>query len=135
MRARCSVSQQGGMSLLEMMVAIAVLGISLGGLYSAASSATRNVRADERYAYAVELGRSILADNSQVPLAGISRRGVTDGGFRWSVDSRPAQLGRSGLEPGLLQEIEVVVAWADGLKDRQIRLDSVVEGVAQERSR
>ena len=135
MQAKCLASRQGGMSLLEMMVAIAVLGISLGGLYSAASSATRNVRADERYAYAVELGRSILADNSQVPLAGISRRGVTDGGFTWSVNSRAAQLGRSGLEPGLLQEIEVVVAWADGLKDRQIRLDSVVEGVAQERSR
>lgn len=135
MRARCSASRQGGMSLLEMMVAIAVLGISLGGLYSAASSATRNVRADERYAYAVELGRSILADNSQVPLAGISRSGVTDGGFTWSVNSRPAQLGRSGLEPGLLQEIEIVVAWADGLKDRQIQLDSVVEGVARGKER
>jgi hypothetical protein len=39
------------------------------------------------------------------------------------------------LEPGLLQEIEVIVSWADGLKDRQIRLDSVVEGVAQEQRR
>lgn len=130
MRVECSASPQRGMSLLEMMVAIAVLGISLGGLYSAASSATRNVRADERYAYAVELGRSILADNSQVPVSGVNRGGVTEGGFKWSVVSSPAQLGRSGLEPGLLQEIQVTVSWADGLKDRQIRLDSVVEGVA-----
>jgi len=135
MPAKTHNTAQKGMSLLEMMVAIAVLGISLGGLYSAASSATRNVRADERYAYAVELGRSILADNSQVPLSGVNRAGVTEGGFKWSVASRPAQLGRSGLEPGLLQEIEVIVSWADGLKDRQIRLDSVVEGVTQEQRR
>jgi len=44
--------KQKGFSLLEAMVAISILGIALGGLYSAASGATRNVRADERYAFA-----------------------------------------------------------------------------------
>ncbi len=64
------------------MVAISILGIALGGLYSAASGATRNVRADERYAFAVELGRSLLADNIQVPKSGLSNNGVTAGGFQ-----------------------------------------------------
>ena len=121
--------QQKGFSLLEAMVAISILGIALGGLYSAASGATRNVRADERYAFAVELGRSLLADNVQVPKSGVSNKGVTDGGFNWSVTTRPAPLGRSGLDKGALQEIEVVVSWADGLRDRRIRLDSIVEGL------
>ena len=121
----------GGFSLLEMMVAVAILGIALGGLYTAASGATRNVRADERYAYAVELGRSLLADHVQVPLGGAASNGVTAGGFKWSVTTRAAPVGRSGLEPGTLQEIEVVVSWADGLRDRRIRLDSVVEGLPQ----
>jgi general secretion pathway protein I len=124
-----------GMSLLEMMVAIAVLGIALSSLYSAASGATRNVRADERYAYAVELGRSLLADHSPAPSSGLDVSGITEGGFKWSVIARPAQTGRSGLKPGALQEIEVVVSWADGLKDRRIRLDSVVEGTFGEGSR
>lgn len=124
----------GGFSLLEMMVAVAILGIALGGLYTAASGATRNVRADERYAYAVELGRSILADHSQVVKAGISETGVTAGGFKWSIDSAPAALGRSGLEPGTLQEIEITVSWADGLRDRRIALYSVVEGISSEDS-
>ena len=119
----------GGFSLLEMMVAVAILGIALGGLYTAASGATRNVRADERYAYAVELGRSLLADHVQVPRGGVASNGVTAGGFKWSVATRAAPVGRSGLEPGTLQEIEVVVSWADGLRDRRIRLDSVVEGL------
>lgn len=120
---------QRGFSLLETMVAIAILGIALGGLYSAASGATRNVRADERYAYAVELGRSLLADHIQVPRSGFGNNGVTAGGFKWSVSTRPAPVGRSGLEAGSLQEIQVTVSWADGLRDRRIQLDSVVEGV------
>ena len=121
--------KQKGFSLLEAMVAISILGIALGGFHSAASGATRNVRADERYAFAVELGRSLLADNNQVPKSGISSNGVTAGGFKWSVTTRPAPLGRSGLEEGALQEIEIIVSWADGLRDRRIRLDSVVEGL------
>ena len=120
---------QKGFSLLEAMVAISILGIALGGLYSAASGATRNVRADERYAFAVELGRSLLADNIQVPTAGMSDNGVTAGGFKWSVSTRPAPLGRSGLDQGALQEIEISVSWADGLRDRRIQLDSIVEGL------
>lgn len=124
-----------GMSLLEMMVAIAVLGIALSSLYSAASGATRNVRADERYAYAVELGRSLLAEHTPAPSSGLDISGITEGGFKWSVIAQPAQTGRSGLEPGALQEIEVVVSWADGLKDRRIQLDSVVEGLAGDEPR
>lgn len=130
-----TISRSRGMSLLEMMVAIAVLGIALSSLYSAASGATRNVRADERYAYAVELGRSLLAQHSPAPSSGLDASGITEGGFKWSVIARPAQTGRSGLEPGALQEIEVVVSWADGLRDRRIQLDSVVEGIAGEESR
>jgi general secretion pathway protein I len=124
-----------GMSLLEMMVAIAVLGIALSSLYSAASGATRNVRADERYAYAVELGRSLLAEHTPAPSSGLDISGITEGGFKWSVTAQPAQTGRSGLEPGALQEIEVVVSWADGLKDRRIQLDSVVAGLAGDEPR
>lgn len=124
-------SGQRGFSLLETMVAIAILGIALGALYSAASGATRNVRADERYAYAVELGRSLLAEHIQVPRSGIGNNGVTAGGFKWSVSTRPAPVGRSGLESGALQEIQITVSWADGLRDRRIQLDSVVEGLSE----
>lgn len=120
---------QRGFSLLETMVAIAILGIALGGLYSAATGATRNVRADERFAYAVELGRSLLANHTQVPRSGFADNGITAGGFKWSVTTRAAPTDRAGLAPGVLQEIEIVVSWADGLRDRSIQLDSVVEGI------
>ncbi|EED36206.1 general secretion pathway protein I [Luminiphilus syltensis NOR5-1B] len=111
-----------------MMVAIAILGIALGGLYEAAGGATRNVRADERYAYAVELARSVLAEHGQIPVEGVDKAGETEGGFLWQVASRPASIDRGGLREGTLQEIEVTVAWADGYRDRRVRLQSVVEG-------
>lgn len=69
-----------GFSLLEMVVAIAILALALGALYQAASGATRNVRADEKYAYGVELARSLLAANARVPADGVSDSGETEGG-------------------------------------------------------
>ena len=121
---------QRGFSLLEMVVAMAILALALAALYQGASGATRNVRSDEKYAYGVELARSLLADNSRVPLSGISRAGVTPGGFDWRVNARPIALARTALQMGGLQEIEVSVSWQDGTKQRQVVLNSVVEGRA-----
>lgn len=120
--------REAGFSLLEMMVAIAILGIALGGLYQATSAATRNVRADERYAYAVELARSLVTEHVRVPMEGVSRAGVTDGGFRWSVAASPADIGRAGLQAGTLQNLVVEVSWGDGTRDRRVQLHTVVEG-------
>ena len=117
-----------GFSLLEMLVAISILALSLGALYQSVSGATRNVRADERYAYAVELARSLLAVNSTVPRAGKSEGGETDGGFKWRVDALPIGRDVTGLPAGGLQDISVEVSWGDGTKTRRVVLNSVVAG-------
>ena len=75
-------SHNAGFSLLEMVVAMAILAMSLGIMYQAVGGATRNVRADEKYAYAVELARSLLASNAQVPKSGLDVKGETQGDFR-----------------------------------------------------
>lgn len=114
-----------------MVVAVAILGLALGALYQASSGATRNMRADQRYAYAVELGRSLLADNSVVPLEGLQKAGETSGGFRWQVVARPLLRPRgSPLQAGLLQTMEVRVSWPDGSRERTVQFDSVVAGAA-----
>ena len=118
-----------GFSLLEMMVAISILAISLVALYQAAMGATRNVRTGEKYAYGVELARSLLAVNSRVPLSGVREHGETSGRFKWRVESHPFMLEGNRLPAGALQEIEVVVSWTDGSKEREIVLNSIVEGV------
>lgn len=122
--------RESGFSLLEMMVAIAILGFALGALYQAASGATRNIRADEKYAFGVELARSVLADNARVPADGISRSGETPGGFRWQVATRRIDLERTALAGASLHNIEVSVSWQDGSRRPEIVLNSVVEGAA-----
>lgn len=119
-----------GFSLLEMIVAISILSLSLGVLYQAVSGATRNVRTDEKYAYGVELARSLLANYSLVPASGLNARGETAGEFHWEVQASPLESG-SGMQPGLLQKIAVEVSWPDRGKSKNITLHSVVQGVAQ----
>ena len=117
-----------GFSLLEMVVAISILALALGALYQAAGGATRNVRVDEKYAYGVELARSLLADNGRVPAAGVNAAGATSGGFNWYVKTSPVDLRRTPLAGALLHEIEVGVSWVDGGRRREVVLNSIVEG-------
>ena len=118
----------GGFSLLEMLVAISVLSLALGMLYQAASGATRNVRSDEKYAYGVELARSLLAEHDVVPTAGVSRSGKTEGGFSWRVASSALQEGDPAIVRLGLQSLEVRVSWQDGLRERAVVLNTVVQG-------
>lgn len=122
-----------GFSLLEMVVAIAILAMSLGVLYRAVGGATRSVSVDEKVVYAVELARSVLALHAVVPAAGFSDRGETGGGFRWSVTANPTALPPdSALAAGQLQDIAVSVAWTDGPKERAFILHSVVAGEGEQ---
>lgn len=121
----------GGFSLLEMMVAIAILALALGSLYQAASGATRNVRTGERYAYGVELARSLVANNAIVPDRGLSASGETSGGYSWNVVSTPREGSRGNRLASQLQDLEVSVSWFDGSKKRSVILHSVVEGLRQ----
>ena len=119
-----------GFSLLEMIVAISILSLSLGVLYQAVSGATRNVRTDEKYAYGVELARSLLANYAVVPASGLDARGETVGEFRWEVQTAPLKL-PSSMQAGSLQTIAVTVSWPDRGNSKNIALHSVVQGVQQ----
>ncbi|MFT4825675.1 MAG: general secretion pathway protein I [Halioglobus sp.] len=119
-----------GFSLLEMIVAMSILALSLGVLYQAVSGATRNVRTDEKYAYGVELARSLLANYAVVPASGLSTRGETAGEFRWEVQASPFELPQP-MQAGSLQAIAVTVSWPDRGGSKSVALHSVVQGVKQ----
>jgi len=125
-----ALDHNNGFSLLEMVVAVAILGLSLGALYQSVAGATRIVRIDEQYAYAVELARSLLADNAVVSLQGMNNTGETSGGFTWSVRAEPMRFPDvSELKEGQLQYIDISVAWGDGDKTRSVDLHSIVAGM------
>ena len=120
---------QSGFSLLEMVVAVAILGMTLGVLYQAASGATRTLAVDEKMAYAVELARSLRDLYAVVPLEGASASGETAGGFNWQVSTAAISLpDASPLNDGQLHSLFVEVSWEDGRRDRSFELESVVTG-------
>ena len=123
--------RQHGFSLLEMMVAMAILAMSLGALYQAASGATRNVRTAERYAYGVELARSLLANNAIISQKGVSESGETAGGYEWRVESAARPPARGNVIRANLHDLEVNVSRSDGSTKRRIVLNSVVESLRQ----
>jgi general secretion pathway protein I len=124
--------RERGFSLLEMVVAVAILGFSLGALYQAAGGATRIVRTDEQRSYAVELARSLIAVYAVVPSTGLNETGETEGGFSWEVVAEPVALREDiFLAEGALQRLSVVISWDDGPKKREVFLDSVVAGMEQ----
>jgi len=112
-----------------MLVAIAILAMSLAAMYQVAGGATRTVSVDEKMVYGVELARSLLAANSVVPVEGLSETGETEGGFRWEVRTNAVPLpDELPLSEGQLQAINVIVRWSDGDGERQFELESVVAG-------
>jgi general secretion pathway protein I len=129
MKAGGKQRRESGFSLLEMLVAVVILSLALGALYQSVAGATRNVRADQRFAYAVELARSLIADNNIVPPQGVSKSGVTAGGFSWSAESQALARPRgSPLTDAGLHELRIVVAWPDGTRQRRVALSTVVPG-------
>jgi|TARA_R110000772_G_scaffold46915_2_gene107227 general secretion pathway protein I len=125
--SRMDRRKEGGFSLIEMIVAIVILALSLGMLYQAAAGATRNVRIDERYSYAVLMAQSVLAENSVVAVGGVSGAGETEG-YRWRLSSRPLASGSSvDVGPVPLYALEVHIEWDDGSSSgRQLTLVTVV---------
>ncbi len=118
-----------GFSLIEMLVAMAIMAMSLTALYQATAGATRNVRVDEKYSYAYLLAESLMAEYAVVDINGTDEHGSTAGGFHWHVMAQPV----IGDAPAVLKEdglqaVQITVAWGEEDTQRQVRLDTVVAG-------
>ena len=113
---------QRGFSLLEMLVAISLLGLLLGFMYQVASGATRNVRVAERYSYATVLAESLLADHGNRGREGYRAAG-NSGDFDWVVQTRAFDGGLRRQEVPL-QWVSVTVSWGS-LRRREVALATI----------
>ena len=121
----CKRRAQQGMTLLELLVALAIMAISLGLIYRATGSNARSVGDLDRYQYAVQLAQSIMDSRDSVYEGGWNESGESNG-YQWSVQSAPFKTDVPE-EPNipLLHEVHIAVTWGDGGKNRTFDLNTL----------
>ena len=118
---RSNRGEAAGFSLIEMLVALAALGLALGALYQAASGATRNARLATDYAMATTLAESMLDEMVvQRPAVGVTDSGAFEQ-FSWQawVEAVPER------EDAGIAWVSVEVTWQDDGRGRVVTLRTV----------
>jgi prepilin-type N-terminal cleavage/methylation domain-containing protein len=85
--------RQRGFTLIEIIVALAILVVALTALFKAFSGGLRATEVTERRASAVMLARSLLDRvGVDIPLAPGTEKGVTEDGQSWTITVVPSPL-------------------------------------------
>jgi general secretion pathway protein I len=105
-----------GFTLIEVLVAFAILAVTLTALLQVFSTGLRSIMSVERYASATLLARSALAEvGTEIPLAPGERSASGGDGFAWRVRITPA-LAPLQSPGGMVipYQVAVTVTWPQG---------------------
>jgi prepilin-type N-terminal cleavage/methylation domain-containing protein len=118
--------RHGGFTLLELMVALAIVALLFGYAFRSLSGAMERIGRGHTAAEALVLAQSTLARvGGDIPINEPETRGRTDDGFTWVVQTAP--YGGPRPQTGVLvgYVVQVSVAWMDRRDLRQVQLSSV----------
>ena len=124
---------QRGYTLIEVLVAFAVLALALTLLLGTLSGATRQVR------WAADAGRASLYAQSLLAEVGVGEAlqpgrldgAFEDGRFRWELEvvpySDPSRASQPLVDPFMPQllQLRLVIAWGDGGAAERLVIDSL----------
>lgn len=103
-----------GMTLLELLVAFAIMAMALGMFYRSLGGSAASVGQMERYQGAVMTAQSLLSLRDSVPAGGWNEAGES-AGYRWQASSQPYPTGlESGTVPALFQ-VTLLVQWNESV--------------------
>ncbi len=122
--------QNGGFTLLEVLVAFTVLAISLGVLFEIFSTGMRASRSAEEFTRATLLAESRLATiGIEQELEEGESTGESEDGYAWRVAVRPYRLDGAeaeGVPPPIeAYEVIVTVSWGQGSRERSVSLTTL----------
>ena len=117
--------KQQGFSLLELLVAFAIMAMSLGLIYKAMGANARNVGDMTLHQQASMLVDSLLNRRDSVTDQGWSESG-THATFAWQINSQlyPSSSNAPAIVP--LHEILLTVTWTDGLRQQQLTAQTLL---------
>lgn len=119
-------TKQSGITLLEMLVAFAIMAMSLGLIYQIMGSNLKTSAVMESYQRASILAQSLLNAQDGIPESGWNESGES-GGINWQVRSQPFPTPAQSQSPQAvpLHELEISVTWVEDNKPRSIVLHTL----------
>jgi general secretion pathway protein I len=118
-------TSQRGFSLLELLVAFAIMAMSLGLIYRLTGGSARNVTDAAQNQQAVWLAESLLASRSSVRADGWNEDGES-AGYRWQVRSSRDGSTVSTPQGVTLHRIALSVFWTGGTRPGQLDIVTLV---------
>jgi general secretion pathway protein I len=121
-----------GFTLIEVLVAMALLGIGLGALFELFSGGLRSARISEEYTKATWYGKARMEEIlSGKDFSEGTTEGTFESGYAWTSEVKRATPASSGQKEGDdsdlpvdLFQISVRVTWTSGTRERSLELES-----------
>lgn len=123
---------QAGYTLIEIIVAFAILALGLTLLLGTLSGATRQVRQAGDAGRAGLHAQSLLAEFGELPQPGARAGELEDGRYRWQLDVEPwadpaprSGPQRSDPNAARLLRLRLLVEWGEGGPAQRVELSSL----------
>ena len=119
-----------GFTLLEVVVAMAILGVALTVIIELFSGGLRLARTSTDYTKAINYARMKMEEIAvQQTMEEGSQEGEFDSAFRWQVETKkvdvlPIEKGIDFKPPTQLFQVKVNVLWKSGLREKSTRLET-----------